>query len=103
MAGQLSEEEHAARRSQQRDEMMVLLKQLWSKPISLAEPGGDGARNARMSYDDGGVPVSPRPEEVPVDMLRAGSATGQQVADMARKASGRLRAKSVFARPSQVQ
>ena len=97
----------AARSPTQKEEMMELIKQLWSRPISVAQPGGDAARMARISMEGpvggGGVgavagsggggaleepPRSPR--------LAAGSVTGEMVADLTRQATGRMRAKTVF-------
>ena len=106
-AGSLLEGTSPAEKLKQRAEMMELIKQLWSKPISVAQPGGDAARMARISLDNGAggvsggrvesleVPASPR--------MTAGTVTGEQVADLTRQATGRMRAKTVFSKSQMPQ
>ena len=84
----------ALKASEQREEMMCLIKQLWSRPTSCAQRGGDGARMAYLSLD---ADLAEAPAGSPRALL-AGSATGEEVADMARQATDRLRAKTILSK-----
>ncbi|GAX80189.1 hypothetical protein CEUSTIGMA_g7627.t1 [Chlamydomonas eustigma] len=82
------DDDMAALRYKQREEMISLMRNLSSKPISCALPGGDAAQSIRVSHDQ------VNPESLPVGM-----ASPRQVADMARIAAGYVRAKSVLSKP----
>jgi hypothetical protein len=68
--------------------MISLMKNLSSKPISCALPGGDAAQSIRV----------PR-NQVNPESLSVGMASPRQVADMARIAAGYVRARSVLSKP----